>query len=227
MEIEKKLDTDIQSSKKSGKLEKKKVIMVASGILLVGILIAIYFLYQGNTYVSTIDARIDSNMVSVNAPASGMLEDWAAQEGEMVKKGEILGRIGSTTITSPIDGSVVKISIGNGQAISQGQIVSYIGDTENLYISANIEETKINRIKIGQNVQIKVDAFNGEKLKGEVTNIGKAANSVFSMIPSGSANGSYTKITQLIPIRIDISDKLDLKLLPGMNAEIKIDVTSK
>ena len=209
------------------KVNKKKLFIVLGMILAVGVLIVAYFVYQGQNYVSTIDARIESNMVTINAPSPGRLTEWTGLEGKMVKQDEIVGRIDAATITSPIDGKIVKVSVKEGQTLSPGQVTGYVADLENLYVTANIEETKIGRVKEGQEVFIKVDAFGGKTFKGTVTSVGDAANSVFSMISSGNSNGNYTKITQLIPIRIAFDEKNDLGLKIGMNTEIKINISSQ
>ena len=212
---------------KRSKVEKKKIILALAGIVLIGLAIIIYFLYQGNTYVKTIDARVSSDMVSVIAPIPGVIEEILVAEGDAIKKGEIIGTIGSTTVNAPIDGSIVKINGSEGQAIGQGQALAYMANLKDLYISANIEETKIKKIKVGQEVEIRVDAYKKEKLKGRVSSVGMAANSMFSMIPTGSGNGSYTKITQLIPIKITLEENKDLNLLIGMNSEVKINIAKE
>jgi len=204
--------------------DKKKLIPVISGILIGVLLIIGYFVYQGMHFVSTIDARIESNMVSINAPASGRLSEWTGLEGKLVKQEETVGRIEGIPITSPIDGKIVKVSVKEGQTLSPGQVTGYVADLANLYVTANIEETKIGKVEPGQEVTIKVDAFGSRKFAGTIVSVGDAANSVFSMIATGSSNGSYTKITQLIPVRIAFNEKPDPGFKIGMNAEIKISV---
>ncbi len=218
------LNTDEPIKKKGNPINKKKLLGVIGIIVVIGALIVGYFVYQGQNYVSTVDARIESNMVTINSPSLGRLTEWTGLEGKTVKQDEIVGRIEGISITSPIDGKIVKVSVKEGQTLSPGQVTGYVADLENLYVTANIEETKIGLVKAGQEVTIKVDAFGSEKFKGIVTSVGDATNSVFSMISTNSSNNSYTKITQLVPVRIAFKEAISQGFKIGMNAEIKINV---
>lgn len=208
-------------------INKKKLIIALGAVVIIGGLIVAYFVYQGTNFVATNDARIESNMVTINAPSAGRLTEWTGLEGKTVKQDEMVGRMEGVSITSPIDGKIVKVSVKEGQTLSPGQVTGYVADLENLYVTANIEETKIGRVKVGQEVDIKVDAMGNVKFTGIITSVGDATNSVFSMISTGSSNGSYTKITQLVPIRIAFNEKQSPDFKIGMNADIKINVGKK
>jgi len=97
-----------------------------------------------------------------------------------------------------------------------------MADMKNLYVSANIEETDINRIKLGARVDITLDTIEGESIQGKVRKIGQASNSVFSAIPATNTSGNFNKVTQRIPIEIALNVPDGLTLIPGTNVEIKI-----
>ncbi|WP_153945137.1 HlyD family secretion protein, partial [Acinetobacter baumannii] len=82
-----------------------------------------------------------------------------------------------------------------------------------------IEETDIQRIKPGQQVDIVLDALNGQSITGKVRKIGKASNSTFSLIPATNSSGNFNKVTQRIPIEISINQPKDIELIPGTNVE--------
>ena len=71
-------------------------------------------------------------------------------------------------------------------------------------------------------MDINVDAYPDKIFSGTVESIGQATNSTFSLLPSQNSSGSYTKVTQLIPIRININEAKGVTLMPGMNAFVKI-----
>lgn len=127
----------------------------------------------------------------------------------------------NASIKAPISGTVVRIAVQAGENISPGQTILSVCDLENSYISANIEEKDIARIKPGQKVEVTIDAYSGKTINGQVASIGGAAQSVFSLIPSENTSGNYTKVTQRIPVRI-IPEKGDVVLRPGMSAVVKI-----
>lgn len=208
------------------KIDKKKLAAVLILIVLGAIGIYAYFDYQGNHFTSTIDARIDCKKVSILPMQSGKLISWTGNEGQEVIQNQKLGTIEAGSVVSsinvPMSGKLVQVGVNQGQIISASQTVAVVADMENIYISANIEETEINKIAEGQGVEIRLDAFPGKVYFGRVTKIGEAAISVFSVMSSSNSNGNYTKITQLIPIKITFAEKYSDPFKLGMNAEIKI-----
>lgn len=205
------------------KISKKKMIVVLLIILLGALGIYGYFWYQGEYFVSTIDARIDADMVNITPMQSGRLVAWEGYEGQYVSQNDKLGIVDAgsavSSIYAPINGKIVQVNVKEGQAVSLGQAAAVIADYDNIYISANIEETKIARLKLGQGVEIRLDAYPGKLYFGKVTQIGEAATSVFSMISSSSSNGNYTKITQLIPVKIAFAEEYDEDFKLGMNVD--------
>ncbi|PPR59676.1 MAG: hypothetical protein CFH10_01816, partial [Alphaproteobacteria bacterium MarineAlpha4_Bin2] len=96
-------------------------------------------------------------------------------------------------------------------------------DPKRVWIDANIKETDIRKVKIGQTVDVTVDAFPEKKFGGKVTAIGNAATSEFALLPTPNPSGNFTKITQRLRVRIAIDQEQNL-LRPGMMVEVFIDV---
>lgn len=204
------------------------MIMVLAAVLAGAGLIIGYFWYQNAYYVSTIDARVNSKMANVVSMVSGKLVTFNCTLGQQVSRDEKLGTVdgGSAvaSLNSPMDGTIVKVNVIEGQTLTAGQTVAVVADMSNPYISANIEETEIAKCSVGQGVEIKLDAYPGKLLYGRVSSIGDAAVSTFSTMSTQNSNGNYTKITQLIPIEIELAPGYPKDLKIGMNAEIKIHV---
>ncbi|MDW8802864.1 HlyD family efflux transporter periplasmic adaptor subunit [Clostridium sp. A1-XYC3] len=209
--------------------------------LIIGILIAIvaalggigaYYWYQNTYYVSTEDARVGADLVSVTPQISGKLLELNVQEGETVTKNQILARqemnnlpdssVDQSLVRSPISGIVVKKQGTVGELWSSGQTMFTLVDPNNLYISANIEETKLGKVKAGQPVDITIDQFGSQKFTGKVKSIGEATNSALSLL-SSSTSGTFTKVVQRVPVKIQL-DKFNNKILPGTNAVVKIHI---
>jgi len=210
------------------KMNKRKLIMVVATILAVAGLIVVYFWYQNVNYVSTIDARVNSKIANVVSMTSGKLVTFNCTLGQQVARDEKLGTVdGGTAVSSlnsPMDGTVVKVNASEGQTLTSGQTAAVVADMNNLYISANIEETEIVKCSVGQGVEIKLDAYSGKVFYGRISSIGDAAASMFAAMSTQNSNGNYAKITQLIPIEIEFAPGLPKDLKVGMNAEIKIYV---
>jgi multidrug resistance efflux pump len=95
-------------------------------------------------------------------------------------------------------------------------------DLNNLWVTANIEETKIRDVKLNQVVDIDVDAFPGNSMTGKVAQIGLATAGTFSLLPVTNTTANYTKVTQVIPVTIAIDNYRGFGIVPGMSAHIRI-----
>lgn len=229
-------------------MKKAKVIMFL--ILIMIIVGGGYFGYSYwldiTTYFTTDNASVTSNMITITPLVSGNVATWDVKEGDEVNSGQVLGRqdlsnlvqsnalstqslgqsastnISKADIKTPIAGKVVQSNVVVGEAVAPGTQLAIVADTNNLYIKANIEEVDINRIVVGQKVTITIDAYPNVVFSGFVENIGEASQSAFSTSISFSTSGTFTKVTQLIPVKINIAGTENYKLRLGYNATVKI-----
>lgn len=125
------------------------------------------------------------------------------------------------TVKSPIGGIVDRTFVDIGEYVTPGQRLVLVHDPARVWVEANIKETSIRSITVGQPVDIRVDAYPGEVFKGQVQVVGSAATSQFALLPTPNPSGNFTKITQRLPIRIAIESP-DERLRPGMMVEVKI-----
>lgn len=129
-----------------------------------------------------------------------------------------------TTIKAPATGIVSKKNIQKGQLVQPGQTLFSIVDNNNLYITANFKETQLEKLRSGEKVDVKVDAFPDEKVEGEVYNFSPATGAKFSLLPPDNATGNYVKVVQRIPVKIKLkaSKELMQKLRPGMSVKVSV-----
>ncbi len=127
-------------------------------------------------------------------------------------------------VRAPCNGIVSKRAVEEGQYISTGQNLCALVENENLWATANLKETQLKDIKIGQAVKIKVDAYPNLDLTGKIESFSGATGAKYSLLPPDNATGNFIKITQRIPIKISINklqaDKA--QLFPGMSVFVKI-----
>jgi membrane fusion protein (multidrug efflux system) len=107
-----------------------------------------------------------------------------------------------TVIRSPVTGIVGKRNVEVGQNVSVGQELVDVVPLDDVWVTANFKETQLERMRAGQRVKIKVDAY-GRTWSGHVTNMGGGTGSVFSLLPPENATGNYVKVVQRVPVRID------------------------
>jgi len=132
-------------------------------------------------------------------------------------------KLDHTRVTSPIDGVVAKKVANLGEVIKAGQTIAVIVDLTKVWVEANLEETKVQHVHLGQEVDLKVDAYPATRFTGKVVNIGAAAASEFALIPENRSAGNFTKVTQRIPIKIEVMNPAH-QLRPGMMVVVGIDI---
>jgi multidrug resistance efflux pump len=214
--------------------EKRKTIIIALAVVMAVTLAAIggYYWYKNTYFVTTEDAKVTGDLVNVSPQITGKLLELDIAEGDTVIKDQILGRQGMSSpqesnidqsvFRAPCSGVVLKKQGTVGEYVSPGQTIAVIVDPAKLYVTANIEETKLDKIREGQKADIRIDEFSGQKFTGKVKYIGQAANSAFALLPS-STSGTFTKVVQKVPVKIELDD-YDAPLRPSTNAVVSIHI---
>jgi multidrug resistance efflux pump len=189
------------------------------------------YLLNARNYVSTDNAQIDGQQILINAPTAGTLLDWRIFQGAPIHQNQIVGRIkiqeGFTqplmAIRAPADGTVAIDNGVPGTYVTSGTQLAIAYDLNNIYVTARVDETDLKAVRVGQLVDIYVDAYPNAHLTGHVREIEGGAAAVFSLFPQSNNNGSnFQKVTQVIPVKIGIDDPQNLDLVPGMNVTVYI-----
>ena len=129
-------------------------------------------------------------------------------------------------IIAPCDGYVSKKNIQVGQLVNPGQTLLRIVDDSQLWITANFKETQIEHMKVGQDVNVTVDAYPDEKFKGKIESLQAATGAEFSLLPADNATGNFVKVVQRIPVRIALlnDNNKQNKLRAGMSVSVAVRV---
>jgi multidrug resistance efflux pump len=132
----------------------------------------------------------------------------------------------NTRIVAPEDGQLGQVTVRKGAYVNTGaQLMGLV--PKQLWVIANLKETQMNNVQVGQPATFKVDALDGAQLTGVVERISPATGSEFSVLPADNATGNYVKIAQRIPvrIRIDPGQAKARRLAPGMSVIVSIDTS--
>ena len=219
---------------------KKLLIIVIQIMVAVVALVTYYYWHMNHYYVISEDARINGDIYKVSPLVSGKILEIRVNEGDFIRKDGIIARLDNnstlpviadpdlTIVRAPASGLVIKKIAQVGEVAASGQTIIMLIDPDNLYVTANIEETKINRIRPGQRVDVAIDALPGRKFTGKVASVDEATMATFSLLPSANSSGNFTKVVQRIPVKIFL-DQQNLKLtnkslLLGANVTVKIHV---
>ena len=128
----------------------------------------------------------------------------------------------NTYLTSPLDGTVLQRTAEVGDILERAQTALTLADLDHAWVAANVEETGINRVKLGQAVRISLDS--GGDLTGKVSEITSASESQFSLIPMENPSGNFIKLVQRIPLKVALDPHPDASLKVGQSVEVHIRV---
>jgi multidrug resistance efflux pump len=207
------------------KIRKPVIIAVALVIVLVGLGIAGYFIYEGYHYYQTDNAKVDTMIYKLAANASGKLVKVYVSQGQQVRAGQTLARIvHEPFIISPTDGTVTDVRMHEGDYVNPTDVIAVVAQTSDMYITANVEESEILKIQPGQSVSVTLDVY-GKTFDGYVDEINSVTSTKLTgATTSFTTSGTYTKVTQLIPVKIKLRDNVDLANIIGTNATVKIRI---
>ncbi|RJP21522.1 MAG: HlyD family secretion protein [Candidatus Abyssobacteria bacterium SURF_5] len=131
-----------------------------------------------------------------------------------------------TEIRSPSEGYITRKSAEVGNRIQPGQPLMSVVPLDDIWIVANYKETQLERIKVGQPVEIEVDTYPGVKIKGRVESIMAGTGAVFSLFPPENATGNFVKVVQRVPVKIVLEDYPNPHVLRvGMSVVPTVDTT--
>ncbi|HTO87217.1 MAG TPA: HlyD family secretion protein [Thermoanaerobaculia bacterium] len=132
-----------------------------------------------------------------------------------------------TTVTAPSDGFISKKSVEVGQFVQAGEPLLAVVSDQLPWVVANFKETQLKKMRVGQPVEIDVDAYPRTKFHGRVESIAAATGAKFALLPPDNATGNFTKVVQRVPVKIVLTDppRSDKPLRAGMsvNAIVAVD----
>ncbi len=219
----------------------------AVAILLAGgAVFALHAAAEYQDFITTENASVQGQLVKVSSPNTGRVFNVVADVGTLVQKDDIIAVIdipvaatlpaggGSRStfldardrladVTSPVNGVVVSRSASTGDSVTPNQTILTLADIGNLWVVANIEETRVARVHPGQRVEVFVDAI-GKTVTGMVDSIIPATTATFSLLPPQNAAGNFTKVVQLVPVRIALPRHDGL--IVGASAKVRIHLAS-
>ncbi|MGI8814467.1 MAG: HlyD family efflux transporter periplasmic adaptor subunit [Pseudonocardia sp.] len=218
------------TAKKRRRPKRRTFVLAGVAVLLVAAAGGAAYFVHANKFVTTDNANVDGSQIQINAPASGTLIDWRANQGDRVRKGEPVGRIklqGSGAqpqkiIRAPADGTIAVNPTTEGQWVTAGTNLAIAYDGTGVYATARVDEIDVQDVHVGALVDIDVDAYSGTPVTGVVQRVQDSAAAEFSPFPESNSSGNFQKVTQVIPVRIAFTDTGGLPLVPGMNITVHI-----
>jgi membrane fusion protein (multidrug efflux system) len=124
-----------------------------------------------------------------------------------------------TRVLAPFDGTIGNKAAEVGNFVQPGTRLMALVPLNASYVDANFKETQLADIKVGQTVDVAIDALGGKVVQGTVSSIAPASGSQFSLLPPDNATGNFTKVVQRVPVRVIFADEVlkSTPLRPGLS----------
>lgn len=214
--------TKVKPQKSSG--GRTVLIVLLTLVVMIGSCVGAYLFLRSQNELTTENVKVTANLHTIVPTGAGKLRKLMVATGDLVQKDQIIGLVeNGGYLRSPIDGEVVECDATQDQMVSPSKAVCVVADTRDIYVQANIEETSIRRIRKGQQVSVRLDAYPGQVFTGVVREVDSITqNALAGNMMSYSTSGTYTKVTQLIPVKIDLLGGVTLSSLIGTNATVTI-----
>jgi len=214
--------------------------------LLIAGLVGFNVYWEGANFVSTDNAQVSGQTISVGSINAGRVASLNVGIGAAVRKDQVIAEIAlpsevgltqsggpemdflgdadaRVAVKSPIDGVVIAVPSAVGATVAQGQSLITLVDPTQLWVNANVDETKVGRVRQGQEADVHIDALD-VTVTGYVAAITPATAATFSLLPQSNTTGNFTRVMQVIPVRIAVNLGAQTGLL-GSSASVKIHVT--
>jgi membrane fusion protein, multidrug efflux system len=121
-----------------------------------------------------------------------------------------------TELRATVDGRVTKLTAAIGALAAPGQAIMIVVPLD-IWITGNFKESQLADMRVGQPVDIRIDAFGGRRFPGKVDSVQAGSGTAFSLLPAENATGNYVKVVQRVPVKITFNQRPDVELGPGMS----------
>ncbi len=144
------------------------------------------------------------------------IEVWAAQrDAYLAQRYRAAVDLGRTELRATVNGRIARLTAAVGNLATPPQSVMVVVPLD-IWVTANFKETQLAAMRLGQPVNISIDAY-GRSYPGHVVGIQSGSGTAFSLLPAENATGNYVKVVQRVPVKITFDQRPDVELGPGMS----------
>ena len=226
-----------------------KMLIILSALALIivgGSLFGYRSWYNSSHFVSTDNAKVVADLIQVGSLNAGRILRMEVDLGSPVTEGQMIAIVDIPAVVSksdttntaklgfrdvqdqfvevlaPRSGVVAARWAKAGDTVPAGQPIITLMDAREVWVVANIDEGKIDKVRLGQQVDVRVDTL-GRTVSGTVTTISPVTAATFSLLPSQSSSSNFNKVSQLVPVKVAFSEA-NLQVIPGSSVGVKIRI---
>jgi membrane fusion protein, multidrug efflux system len=174
--------------------------------------------------VTALQQQIGAAGANVTSAEAGVRLARARLDAARAARDNAALQLSYTHLIAPEGGTVARKQVDVGQLLQAGQPVLAIVSDSAVWVTANFKETQLAEMRVGQPVELKVDAYKGCTADGRIESIGSATGARFALLPPDNATGNFTKVVQRVPVRIAVTKGCGegQPLKPGMSVEASV-----
>lgn len=151
-------------------------------------------------------------------------EQYPAYMRTIAERDMVSFRLSQTVITAPADGIATRVNLEPGEWLEEGKPAFGLIAAGDLWIETNLKETQLNHVRVGQKVDVRIDAYPDHNWRATLVSISPATGAEFSILPAQNASGNWVKVVQRLPVRLQIEPAPNNPpLRAGMTATVEID----
>jgi membrane fusion protein (multidrug efflux system) len=181
-------------------------------------------LQNAQTQVLLAEQQVASAAAALAGNPTIATDEHPAVRAALAAEANAQRNLEKATVTAPAAGIVSQVaSLNVGQFIATGTTIASLIETDSTWIEANFKETQLATLVPGMPVEVKLDAYPGVTFEGTLESIGAATGAQFALIPAQNATGNWVKVTQRVPVRIDVTETGNKVLRAGMSAVVAVD----
>jgi membrane fusion protein (multidrug efflux system) len=180
---------------------------------------------QGTAGVQNARAAVDAALANVDVLQGQQAEAARTLKELQTALAKAERDLSFAVIRAPYDGVLGNRAVQPGDYVQPGQRLASLVPLDAVYVDANFKETQLARLRVGQPVDISVDAVPDRTIEGSVESLAPASGSMFALLPTDNATGNFTKIVQRVPVRIRVPAEVarEKLLRPGMSVVVSVN----
>jgi len=168
--------------------------------------------------------RLERVLAALGGDPARPTDQHAMVRDKMADRDRAALDLGHTTLRAPLGGVAVNVKLQPGEQVKAATPLFVLVADHRPWVEANLKETTLTHVKVGQRAKVTLDVYPDEVWDGEVDSISPAAGSEFAILPPQNASGNWVKVVQRLPVKVRLlPHDNEPALRAGMTATVDID----
>ncbi len=183
-----------------------------------------YNLAAARQHESSIRERRRKALISLQGNPELPVDEHPSVKEKIALRNKAATNLNNTRIYAPADGIVSNVNLRTSEYLEEGDTVFSLVETSNIWVEANLKETQLTHMKLGQSAEFVADSYPDVVWKSKVMTISPATGAEFALLPAQNASGNWVKVVQRLPVRFSVTpEEGKPELRAGMTVTVSID----